>query len=118
LKAAGIEYESFVRHLKDVDRCMCDGVTSGFVKITVKAGTMQIIGCTICGPNAGDMISEITLAMQYGITVPQIAGTIHPYPTTQESIRQACLGYNKYYKNPSAVPLVTLGKMMEENGNK
>jgi len=117
LKAAGVEFETFTRQIKDVDRCMCDGITEGFVKITVKADTMQIIGCTICAPHAGDMISEVTLAMQYGITVPQIAGTIHPYPTTQEAIRQACLGYNKYYKNPSAVPLVTLRKVMEENGN-
>ena len=42
----------------------------------------------------------------------QIAGTIHPYPTTQESIRQACLGYNKYYKDPAAAPLATLRKVM------
>ena len=42
----------------------------------------------------------------------QIAGTIHPYPTTQEAIRQACLGYNKYYKDPDAAPLATLRKVM------
>jgi pyruvate/2-oxoglutarate dehydrogenase complex dihydrolipoamide dehydrogenase (E3) component len=115
LEAAGIPFETFTRQLGDVDRCMCEGVKSGFVKITVKAGTDQIVGATICGPNAGDMISEVTLCMQYGIGVPQIAGTIHPYPTTQESIRQACLGYNKYYKNPDGVPLATLRLLMAEN---
>eukprot|EP01038_Epipyxis_sp_PR26KG_P009703 gene9703-13060_t len=114
LDASGIGYELLTRQLKDVDRCMCDGVTSGFVKIIVKAGTSQIIGATICGPNAGDMISELTLSIQYGITVPQIAGTIHPYPTTQESIRQACLGFNKYFKNPAGVPLATLKLIMDE----
>jgi len=114
LSAAGVEFEVLTRQLKDVDRCMCDGVAGGFVKLIIKGGTSQIIGATICGPNAGDMISEITLAMQYGISAPQIAGTIHPYPTTQESVRQACLGFNKYYKNPVAVPLTTLKLFMDE----
>eukprot|EP01035_Chromulina_nebulosa_P019347 gene19347-25212_t len=114
----GIEFETFTRQLKDVDRCMCDGVENGFVKITVKAGTDEIIGATICGPNAGDMISELTMAIQYGIGISEIAGIIHPYPTTQEAIRQACLGFNKYYKNPAGVPLATLRLLMEENEQK
>jgi len=114
LSAAGVEFETFMRQLGDVDRCMCDGVSKGFVKITVKAGTDEIVGATICGPNAGDMISEITLCMQYGIGVAQIAGTIHPYPTTQEAVRQACLGFNKYYKDPKALPLAVLRLAMTE----
>jgi len=118
LTAAGVKFESFVRNLGDVDRCMCDGVKEGFVKITIKEGTDEILGATICGPNAGDMISEITLAMQYGIGIAQIAGVIHPYPTTQESIRQACLGYNKYYKNPAGVPIATLKLQMAEKESK
>jgi len=118
LRSEGVEFESFTRQLKDVDRCICDGVSDGFVKITIKSGTDQILGATICGPNAGDMISELTLAMQYGIGMTQIAGVIHPYPTTQESIRQACLGFNKYFKNPSAVPLATLRLLMAENESK
>jgi pyruvate/2-oxoglutarate dehydrogenase complex dihydrolipoamide dehydrogenase (E3) component len=113
----GIEYELYVRQLKDVDRCMCDGITNGFVKIIIKAGTSQIIGATICAVNAGDMISELTICIQYGIKIHEIAGTIHPYPTTQESIRQACLGYNKYFKNPTAAPLTTLRKLMAKIDN-
>ncbi len=116
LDQAGVKYESFVRQLGDVDRCLCDGVSQGFVKITIRDGTDEILGATICGANAGDMISEITLAIQYGIGVTQIAGTIHPYPTTQESIRQACLQFNKYFKNPAGVPLETLRKRMGELG--
>jgi pyruvate/2-oxoglutarate dehydrogenase complex dihydrolipoamide dehydrogenase (E3) component len=114
LTTAGIPFESFTRQLSDVDRCMCDGVSTGFVKITIRSGTDEIVGATICGPNAGDMISELTLSMQYGIGISQIAGVIHPYPTTQESIRQACLGYNKYYKDPAGVPLATLRRIMSE----
>ena len=114
LTAAGVAFETFTRQLGDVDRCMCDGVSKGFVKITVKAGTDEIVGATICGPNAGDMISEITVCMQYGIGIAHVAGTIHPYPTTQESVRQACLGFNKYYKDPNAAPLHTLRLLMAE----
>lgn len=114
LRQNGIEFESFTRQLKDVDRCMCDGTAQGFAKITVRAGTDEILGATICGPNAGDMITEITMAMQYGLSVPQIAGVIHPYPTAQECVRQACLGFNKYFKNPNGVPLSTLKLFMAE----
>jgi pyruvate/2-oxoglutarate dehydrogenase complex dihydrolipoamide dehydrogenase (E3) component len=114
LRKQGVEYESFTRQLKDVDRCICEGIAQGFAKITVRAGTSEILGATICGPNAGDMITEVTMAMQYGLSVPDIAGIIHPYPTTQECVRQACLGFNKYFKNPNGVPLATLKLLMKE----
>jgi len=118
LVESGVEFESFTRQLADVDRCMCDGVSTGFVKITVKAGTDEIIGATICGHNAGDMISEITVCMQYGIGIAHLAGTIHPYPTSQEAIRQACLGYNKYFKDFNSAPLHTLKIAMREKEEK
>jgi pyruvate/2-oxoglutarate dehydrogenase complex dihydrolipoamide dehydrogenase (E3) component len=118
------KYETFTRYLRDVDRCICDygpsrshhnsssyntHLARGFVKITMLTATTQIVGATIVGANAGDMISELTLAIQYGLTVPQLAGTIHPYPTTQEATRQACLQYyGKYYKNPDGVCMHTL----------
>jgi pyruvate/2-oxoglutarate dehydrogenase complex dihydrolipoamide dehydrogenase (E3) component len=114
LTSAGIKFESFVKQLKDVDRCMCDGTTEGFVKITIEEGTDKIIGATICGPNAGDMISEITVCMQHGIGLTQLAGVIHPYPTQQEAVRHACLGYNKYLKNPNGPALGALKMAMQE----
>jgi pyruvate/2-oxoglutarate dehydrogenase complex dihydrolipoamide dehydrogenase (E3) component len=114
LNEKNIKYEIFTRNLADVDRCLCDGVNSGFVKIIIKKDTDIILGATICGSNAGDMISELTLCIQYGIGISQIAGTIHPYPTTQEAIRQCCLGFNKYYKNPLGLPIKTLQLLMNE----
>eukprot|EP00639_Heterosigma_akashiwo_P003670 CAMPEP_0194570074 /NCGR_PEP_ID=MMETSP0292-20121207/7533_1 /TAXON_ID=39354 /ORGANISM="Heterosigma akashiwo, Strain CCMP2393" /LENGTH=588 /DNA_ID=CAMNT_0039420447 /DNA_START=28 /DNA_END=1794 /DNA_ORIENTATION=+ len=101
LESKGIEFESFKRDLKDVDRCKCEGVTEGFVKITVKKGTDEILGATIVGPNAGDMISELTVCIQCNIGAGQLAGVIHPYPTTGEAIRQAAAGYNKYWRTPA-----------------
>ena len=84
---------SYKRELKDVDRCKCEGVTSGFVKISARAGTDEILGATIVGPCAGDMISEITLCMNNNIGLSKLAGTIHPYPTSAEAVRQCAAQY-------------------------
>lgn len=53
LEREGIKFESFVRQLQPVDRCLCDGVDMGFVKLTVLEGSDQIIGATICAEHAG-----------------------------------------------------------------
>ena len=84
------------------------------MKLVIRKGTDRIIGCTIVGPNAGDMISEVTLCMQYGIGVAELAGVIHPYPTTQEAIRQCALQFYKYFKNPEGPALRALQLRMRE----
>ena len=98
-------------------RCRCDGIESGFVKLMISNQSQEILGCTIVAPSAGDMISEITVCMQYGIGIAQLAGVIHPYPTTQEAIRQCALQYYKYYKDINNTPLQTLHKYMNKLDN-
>lgn len=88
MDASGTQYDTYVRQLADVDRCKCEGVTAGFVKISCARGTDEILGSTIVGPEAGSLISEITVCMQNGIGLKDIAGVMHPYPTTAEAIRQ------------------------------
>ncbi|CAM9150497.1 unnamed protein product, partial [Chrysoparadoxa australica] len=100
LDAQGTAYETYVRPLSEVDRCKCEGVDEGFVKITVRENSDEILGATVVGPNAGDMLSEITVCMQNGVGSAAIAGTMHPYPTTQEAIRQAAAQYNKNFRTP------------------
>jgi hypothetical protein len=63
------------------------GRPKGFVKIHVKKGTDQIMGATIVGSHAGDMISEITVAMHGGMGLGKPASVIHPYPTAAEASR-------------------------------
>ena len=65
----------------------------GFVEIHCKQGTGTIVGATVVAANAGDMISEITLAMQAGVGLDVVARVIHPYPTAAEGVMQAGLGY-------------------------
>jgi pyruvate/2-oxoglutarate dehydrogenase complex dihydrolipoamide dehydrogenase (E3) component len=63
LKERNIEYATYMREFTDVDRGIVNGETEGFVKVHVKKGTNRILGATIVGSHAGDMISEITVAM-------------------------------------------------------
>ncbi|WP_442505998.1 mercuric reductase [Novipirellula sp. SH528] len=85
---AGIEIDTYVQHFSDVDRAILEGQDDGFVKVFTKKGTDNIVGATIVAENAGDMISEITLAMTAGIGLGKIGAAIHPYPTQAEAIRK------------------------------
>ncbi|MDJ0784669.1 MAG: FAD-containing oxidoreductase [Desulfosarcinaceae bacterium] len=101
LAERNIDYATFTRHFDDVDRSIVDGETEGFVKIHVKQGSDQILGATIVGSHAGDMISEITVAMQAGMGLGKLASVIHPYPTAAEAIRQCGDAYNRSRLTPT-----------------
>lgn len=91
----GIAVDTFTRSLDEVDRAILEGQTDGFVRVHVRKGTDRIVGATIVAGNAGDMISEISLAMTSGLGLGKIANTIHPYPTQGEAIRQVADAYNR-----------------------
>lgn len=95
LEERGIAFKTFERPFAEVDRAIVDGETEGFVRIHVKAGSDEILGVTIVGPDAGDLIGEATLAMQSGTGLGALASVIHPYPTTAEAIRQTGDLYNR-----------------------
>jgi len=91
----GIPLDTFIRPLKEVDRAIADGEEEGFVKVHVKRGTDKILGATIVARHAGEMISEISVAMVGGLGLRTIANVIHPYPTQAEAIRQVADEYNR-----------------------
>lgn len=95
MKEKGIVYNTFEKEFADNDRAICDGSTLGMVRIHVDAKSDSIIGASIAGENAGNMISEITIAMQSGVGLGSLAAVIHPYPTTAEAVRQAGDLYNR-----------------------
>ncbi|KAA1259902.1 Mercuric reductase [Rubripirellula obstinata] len=97
---AGIEIDTFTQQLSGVDRAILEGQTEGFARVHVKKGTDQIVGATIVAENAGDMISEFTLAMTNGIGLKKIGSTIHPYPTQAEVIRKLGDQFNKTRLTP------------------
>ncbi len=99
-KEQGIKIDTFTCELKDIDRSVLEGRASGLVRVLVRRGSDRIIGATVVASNAGDMISEISLAMTNGLGLKQIAGTIHPYPTQAEAIRQVADAYNRTRLTP------------------
>jgi pyruvate/2-oxoglutarate dehydrogenase complex dihydrolipoamide dehydrogenase (E3) component len=101
LQEGNVAFATFTREFTDVDRSIVDSETEGFVKIHVKKGTDQILGATIVGSHAGDMISEITVAMQSGMGLGKLANVIHPYPTATEAIRQCGDAYNRARLTPT-----------------
>lgn len=76
------------------------------MKIHVRAGTDEILGATIVARHAGEMISELTLAMVGGLGLRTIAETIHPYPTQAEAIRRAADAYQRTRLTPGVKSLL------------
>ncbi|PAY21224.1 mercuric reductase [Rhodopirellula sp. SM50] len=105
---AGIEIDTYVQHFSDVDRAILEGEEEGFVKVHTKQGTGQIVGATIVAKNAGDMISEITLAMVNEVGLGKIASVIHPYPTQAEAIRKLGDQYNRTRLTPTSKTVLSL----------
>ncbi len=96
----GIEIDTYRQELAEVDRAILEGEEEGMVKIHVKAGTDRILGATIVAANAGDMISEITLAMKVGAGLKTVSAVIHPYPTQAEAIRKVGDQFNRTRLTP------------------
>ncbi len=91
----GMKIDTFTVPMSDVDRAISDGEECGFVKVHVKKGTDKIVGATIVARHAGDMISEVTLAMVANVGLKTIANVIHPYPTQAEAIKKVADAYNR-----------------------
>jgi len=96
----GIKVDTIVRRFEDVDRAIADGDEDGLLKVHVRKGTDKIVGATLVARHAGEMISEITLAMAGGLGLGSIGGVIHPYPTQAEAIKQAGDAYNRTRLTP------------------
>ncbi|MCA9897595.1 MAG: mercuric reductase [Ardenticatenaceae bacterium] len=98
-EAQGIAVDTFSHKIQDTDRGRADG-DDGFVKIYVRQGTDKILGATIVGRHAGEMISEITTAMMVGKGLGTLAQTIHPYPTQAEAIKKVADAWNRTRLTP------------------
>jgi pyruvate/2-oxoglutarate dehydrogenase complex dihydrolipoamide dehydrogenase (E3) component len=95
-------YDLFRIDLSDVDRAVVEDENVGFAKILTSKGSDKILGATIVGPHAGDLLHEFVLAMSAKIGLGKIASTIHAYPTLAELARKAGDKYNKTRLTPRA----------------
>jgi len=85
----GIKYEVTRYTLEDLDRAITDEAAFGFVKVLSPPGRDHIVGVTIVGDHASDLLAEFVLAMKHGIGLKKILGTIHTYPTWSEANKYA-----------------------------
>jgi pyruvate/2-oxoglutarate dehydrogenase complex dihydrolipoamide dehydrogenase (E3) component len=88
-----IPVKCFTVMMQDVDRAITDGQDDGFVKLYVKEGTDKILGATIVGTRASELINEMSVIMSVGIGMRQLASILHTYPAQSDAIRLAAMAY-------------------------
>ncbi|MEZ5614828.1 MAG: FAD-dependent oxidoreductase [Rhodocyclaceae bacterium] len=94
-KEKGIAHEVTLYGLDDLDRAIADSEAHGFVKVITPPGSDRILGATIVGEHAGDLIAEYVAAMRHGLGLNKILGTIHIYPTLAEANKFAAGNWKK-----------------------
>ncbi len=97
-KEQGIAYEVVKYGLDDLDRAIADSEAHGFVKVLTVPGKDTILGVTIVGTHAGDLLAEYVLAMKHGLGMNKILGTIHTYPTWAEANKYAAGMWKKAHQ--------------------
>ena len=97
----GIDHEVTTYGIDDLDRAIADGEAKGFVRVITPPGSDKILGVTIVGPHAGDIISEYVLAMRHGLGLGKILGTVHIYPTLAEANKFAAGNWRKAHLSPA-----------------
>ena len=88
-KEQGVAYEVSTYGIDDLDRAIADSEAHGFVKVLTPPGKDKILGVTLVGAHAGDLIAEFILAMKHNLGLNKVLGTIHIYPTMAEANKYA-----------------------------
>ena len=99
----GVDVEVTTYGIDDLDRAIADGDAHGLVKVLTRRGSDRILGVTIAGPHAGELIAEYVLAMKHGIGLNKILGTIHIYPTLAEANKFAAGQWKQAHKPEAAL---------------
>ncbi len=102
----GVAHEVTTYHLHELDRAIADGATAGFVKVLTPPGKDRILGVTIVGEHAGELLAEYVLAMKHGLGLNKILGTIHTYPTMAEANKFAAGAWKKKHAPEGLLRLV------------
>ena len=105
-RAKGIAYEATRYGIDDLDRAIADGSAEGFVKVLTVPGRDRILGVTIVGEHAADLLAEFVLAMRHGLGLGKVLSTIHIYPTLAEANKYAAGEWRKAHVSPRALRMV------------
>jgi pyruvate/2-oxoglutarate dehydrogenase complex dihydrolipoamide dehydrogenase (E3) component len=106
-RKAGVAYDLVRQEQSALDRAVLEGRPAGFAKVLLARGTDRILGATIVGERAGDVLHELVLAMQLGQGLRSIASAIHAYPTFAEINRKLGDDYQRTRLTPSVRRLFT-----------
>ena len=101
----GVSFEVTRYGIDDLDRAITDGTDHGFIKVLTSPGKDRILGVTIVGEHAGDLLAEFGLAMKHGLGLNKILGTIHAYPTLAEANKFAAGEWRRAHVNPRILDL-------------
>ncbi len=91
LKAAGIAYKAGKFPFLANGRAKANQTTDGFVKVLADAATDRVLGCHIVGVNAGELIHEVAVLMEFGGSAEDLARTCHAHPTLSEAVKEAAM---------------------------
>lgn len=105
-KQRGIAFEVTRFGLEDLDRAIADGTAHGFIKVLTVPGKDKILGVTIAGEHAGDLLAEFVLAMQHGLGLNKILATIHIYPTLAEACKYAAGKWKQTHTPQKLLPIL------------
>jgi len=110
-KDKGIAHDVHVYGIDDLDRAIADGEPHGFVKVITPRGSDKILGATIVGEHAGDLLVEFVAAMKHGFGLEGILSTIHTYPTLGEANKYAA---GIYKRSTATVGKLAVGKALND----
>ena len=96
----GIAYQVTRYGIDDLDRAICDGSAEGFIKVLTVPGKDKILGVTIVGTQAAELIAEFVIAMKYKLGLNKVLGTIHIYPTMAEANKYVAGEWKRNQVNP------------------
>jgi pyruvate/2-oxoglutarate dehydrogenase complex dihydrolipoamide dehydrogenase (E3) component len=108
LREEGVAVETLTVRFSEVDRARLDGDEEGFLQLHLREGKDEILGATLVGPHAGDLISQVTQAKKLGLGLAKVGEVIFPYPTTAEALRKAADLYRRRRLTPGARRLFDL----------
>jgi len=97
----GLEIDTYQVGIAESNRAVTDGQEEGLVKVHVKKGTDTIVGATVVAAHAGDLITQLTMAIQHGIGLGAFTGVIYPYPTQGEAIKRVAGAYTRTRLTPT-----------------
>ena len=115
-QAKNIPYEATRYELEESDRAICEDRTTGFIEVLTKPGTDKILGVSIIGANAAELLAEFALAKTHGLGLNKILATLHTYPSWSEANKAVAGQWRKDHIPALALPLLRVYHQFRRRG--